>query len=94
MDIAKVPSPEWVQKYPGVDNFGRLRSQYLAKILNMTNEELESETGQMIYHSARCHNRPRADWHWMVAACYDECGRRDQDMYKRVYDRTVEAFAS
>lgn len=72
--------------YEGNDNYGRPKSEYLAKLAAMDDEALESETYQMIYHSARCNNNPRADWHWMVDACYDECEKRPGDIYKRAFD--------
>lgn len=74
-------------KYNGNDNYGRPRHDYLSKLVAMDNDKLESETGQMIYHSARCSNNPRADWHWMVDACYDVCQSRDPKMYTRVYNK-------
>jgi len=76
--------------YEGNDNYGRPKSEYLAKIAAMDDEKLEHETYMMIYHSARCSNNPRADWHWMVDACYDECGKRPGEIYTRAYN---ECFA-
>lgn len=73
-------------KYSGNDNYGRPKSEYLGKIAAMDDEKLKSETYQMIYHSARCSNNPRADWHWMVDACYDECEKRPGDTYKKAFD--------
>ena len=73
-------------KYTGNDNYGRPKSEYLAKIAAMDNENLSSETYQMIYHSARCYNNHRADWHWMVDACYDECKGREGDIYQKAWD--------
>lgn len=74
------------EKYEGNDNYGRPKSLYLEKIAAMTDEELQDETEGMIYQSARCNNNTRADWHWMVDACYEECQKReDKDIYKRAY---------
>lgn len=59
----------------------------------MTDAELESECGSMIYMSAFCANNPRADWHWKVDACYDECEKRGNGIiYQRAYDETVKAY--
>jgi len=79
--------------YTGNDNYGRPKVDYLAKIAAMTNEQLQDETEGMIYQSARCANNNRADWHWMVDACYDECERReDKNIYKRAYDSIVAEY--
>ena len=76
-----------IQRYEGVDNYGRPKSDYLKNLAAMTDEELGRECYQMIYHSARCNNNPRADWHWMVDACYDESKRRDDsgEIYSEAY---------
>lgn len=76
-----------INKYAGNDNYGRPKSQYLVGIVAMDDDKLSSETYQMIYHSARCNNNPRADWHWMVDACYDECAKRAGDLYQKAFDR-------
>ncbi|VWD49637.1 hypothetical protein BLA17378_08623 [Burkholderia aenigmatica] len=80
-------------KYAGNDNYGRPKSEYLAKIAAMDDEKLASETYQMIYHSARCNNNPRADWHWMVDACYDECKKRPGDIYQKAWDECYQDHA-
>lgn len=76
-----------MRKYEGNDNYGRPKSEYLAKIAAMDDEKLSSETYQMVYHSARCSNNPRADWHWMVDACYDECEKRPGKIYTRAWNK-------
>jgi hypothetical protein len=76
-----------MSKYDGNDNYGRPRADYLTKIAAMDDKELESESYSMIYQSARCANNPRADWHWMVDACYDEAAKREDGapIYSRAY---------
>jgi len=76
-------------RYAGNDNYGRPKADYLTKIAAMDGKELYSECYSMIYQSARCANNPRADWHWMVDACYDEASKRDEkaSIYCRAYDR-------
>jgi hypothetical protein len=64
-------------KYSGKDNYGRPKADYLAKIAVMDDKGLRSECYSMIYQAARCANNPRADWHWMADACYDEAHKRD-----------------
>jgi len=81
-------------KYEGNDNYGRPKSAYLEKIAAMSDEKLQDETEGMIYQSARCSNNPRADWHWMVDACYDECQKRGKpEIYKKAYQNIVSEYA-
>jgi len=77
------------QKYSGKDNYGRPKARYLGKISGMDDTTLSRECYNMIYHSARCANNPRADWHWMVDACYDEAKKRNTDanIYSKAFDR-------
>lgn len=67
-----------LSNYTGNDNYGRPRSDYLAKIAAMSDHDLGRECYQMIYHATRCSNNPRADWHWKADACYDESAKRGQ----------------
>lgn len=75
--------------YKGNDNYGRPKSDYLVKISEMSDEELSRECYSMIYQSARCANNGRADWHWMVDACYDVCEEREHGapIYSKAFDR-------
>jgi hypothetical protein len=72
-------------RYAGNDNYGRPKSQYLEQIAAMDDKQLLSESYSMIYQSARCSNNPRADWHWMVDACYDECKKRPGNIYQSAW---------
>jgi hypothetical protein len=84
-------------KYSGNDNYGRPKQAYLDKIAPMSDHDLERETYQIIYQAARCSNNPRADWHWMADACYDESRRRDGGeaaIYKRAFQGCYEDFAT
>lgn len=72
-------------KYEGKDNYGRPKSEYIAKLAAMSDEALGRESYSMVYQSARCANNPRADWHWMVDACYDEAQKRDPDA--KIYEK-------
>jgi hypothetical protein len=71
-------------RYTGNDNYGRPKADYLTKISEMDDEQIEVECYQMIFQSARCNNNPRSDWHWMVDSCYDEAKKRDENA--RIYD--------
>lgn len=85
--LAQVP---YASKYRGLDNYQQPKEKYIAKVVAMDDDGLAGECYSMIYQSARCANRPRADWHWMVDVCYDECKRRGKpEMYKRAYDNCV-----
>lgn len=80
--------------YEGNDNYGRPKSLYLDKIAKMPDDKLYSETYQMIYHSARCNNNPKADWHWMCDACWDESKKRGGEIYKKAYDACYADYAT
>lgn len=78
------------KQYQGNDNYGRPKADYLTKIAAMSDEDLYSECYSMIYQAARCNNNPRADWHWMCDACYDESMRRtDTKIYDRAHKQCV-----
>lgn len=80
-------------QYAGNDNNGQPKSKYIDKLKEMTPAQLSNECYQMIYQSARCNNRPKADWHWMVDACSDECDYRGTpEIYSRAYDRCVKDY--
>lgn len=68
-----------MNRYEGKDNCERPKSKYTQELSLMNNKKLESECYSMIYQSARCANNSRADWHWMVDACYDEALKRDPE---------------
>lgn len=82
--------------YTGKDNYGRPKSDYLAKLAEMTDDELGRECYSMIYQSARCNNKPRADWHWMADACYDEAAKRGEGapLYSEAFDRCYAEHAA
>jgi hypothetical protein len=71
----------------GMDNFGKPKSVYVEKIINMTDEELLKETKDKIWLSAYAANNPRSDYHWQVDVCYDEWNKRGKvDQYTVAYD--------
>ena len=76
-------------KYDGLDNYGNMKSKYLESIHQMSDDDLFDECYDMIYHSARCSNNPKADWHWRVDACFEEAMRRDEvgAIYEKAYKR-------
>ncbi len=69
-------------KYKGKDNDGNLKSDYLAKLTAMTDDQLRHECNDKIWLSAYASNNPRSDFHWQCDACYDECKQRNRpDIY-------------
>ena len=80
-----------MSEYTGKDNYGKPKSEYIAKIAAMSDEQLQSECESKIWLSAYANNNPRSDYHWHVDACYDECAKRGKgDIYKNAY-KSVEA---
>ena len=74
-------------KYEGRDNYGNPKSEYIAKIVGMTDAELLKEAKDKIWLSAYASNNPRSDYHWHADAIYDECKRREKpEIYQRAYD--------
>jgi len=77
---------------PRKGNYGKPRSDYLAKLQGMSRGELAEETKQMIWLSAYAANNPRSDYHWQCDATYDEWIWRDGDAknYSRAHKRVME----
>lgn len=74
---------------PRLDNYGKPRPDYAAKLKAMDMPALETETEQMIWLSAYAGNNPRSDYHWQVDCCYDELMERTQsdEAYDKCYKR-------
>ncbi len=80
-------------KYSGLDNYKQPKSDYLNKLANMDDNQLEVECGQMIWLSAYANNNPRSDYHWQCNACYDECMvRNKENIYKRAYNKNISKY--
>ena len=76
--------------YEGNDNYGQPKSKYLESLAQLDEDKLYRECGSMIYMSAFCANNPRADWHWMADACYDECNKRGKpEIYSNAWEQQV-----
>jgi hypothetical protein len=70
------------------DNYGRPRSEYLAKIAAMSEAELMKETEQKAWLSAYAHNNRRSDYHWQHDACAGEWTARGRiDRYSEALER-------
>lgn len=77
-----------MDKYKGLDNYGKPKNEYLDKIAKMTDKELHDETKDKIWLSAYAANNPRSDYHWHCDATYDEWNRRNNiDGYRKAYDK-------
>ena len=75
-------------KYDGFDNYGRPKTDYIARLAGMTEAELAEETRDMIWLSAFASNNARSDYHWQVDACYDEWKRRGKTYrYEQIWQR-------
>lgn len=71
-------------EFTGNDNYGKPKTDYIAKIEAKTDEELETECESKIWLSAYASNNRRSDYHWHVDACYKECVSRNKP---EIYDR-------
>ena len=73
-------------KYEGTDNYGVVKSVYLKKIVQMTDDQLYDECKDIIWLSAYASNNSRSDYHWKCDACYEECQRRNKsEIYNRAH---------
>lgn len=76
------------RSYTGNDNSGKPKSDYLKKIILMSDEELSKECESKIWLSAYADNNPRSDYHWHCSSCYDECERRGKgNIYTRAHKK-------
>lgn len=66
-------------RYSKNDNYGKPKTQYLRKLVLMTDVELREECKDKIWLSSYAANNARSDYHWQCDACYDECKRRNKD---------------
>lgn len=78
-------------KYDGVDNHGRPKKDYLARLESMDNDALYEECKTKIWLSAFAYTNPRSDYHWHCDATYAECSRRGQvEIYNRAHKAVSE----
>ena len=77
-------------RFTGNDNYGRPKTDYLAKIAAMDDTALFNECEHKIWLSAYAANNPRSDYHWHVDALYVECNRRSKpEIYQRGYSAAL-----
>jgi hypothetical protein len=73
-------------RYKGNDNSGKPKTDYLRKMVLMTDQELKKECESKIWLSAYASNNHRSDYHWHCDCCYDECKRRGkEDIYSQAH---------
>ncbi len=73
-------------RFSGKDNYGKLKSIYIDRILAMNDKELQEECEKAIWLSSYAANNPRSDYHWWVDVCYAVCDSNNKtDIYKRAY---------
>jgi len=66
-------------KYKGMDNSGNPKTDYLTKLVQMSDIELYKECESKIWLSAFAANNHKSDYHWHCDACYVECVRRNKE---------------
>jgi hypothetical protein len=77
-------------QYKGNDNSGTPKSEYLTKIVLMSEDELKDECKSKIWLSAYADNNPRSNYHWQCDCCYDECARRGKkEIYSNAHQQLV-----
>lgn len=77
-------------KYSGKSNYGKPKTEYLTKLIKMSDEELFTETKEKIWLSAYAANNGRSDYHWHCDGTYDEWRRRGKDnQYDKAHKQVV-----
>lgn len=77
-----------IEKYPGKDNYGKPKSEYIAKLETLDEAAFLKEAESKIWLSAFASNNPRSDYHWHADALYDEAQRRgNPELYVRAYEK-------
>ena len=80
-----------VLKYPGNDNYGYPRANFIIKLQGLDEKHLYADTEQMIWLSSFSNNNPKSDYHWQCTACFNECERRGRkDIYERAFKEASE----
>lgn len=72
--------------YNGNDNYNQPKSEYISKVITMSDDLLLEECKRFIFLSAYASNNWRSDYHWKCDLCYDECQRRNKgDIYTKAH---------
>jgi len=64
-------------------------TEYRLMLHGLTDERLQSECEKQMWMAAYAANNPRADAHWKIDQCYEECEDRDQVGKGEIYDRAL-----
>lgn len=74
------------REFPGNDNYGNPRGDYVNELMTKSYEELFDHTKKIIWLAAYAANNHRSDYHWQVDAVYDEWVARGQpEGYEKAY---------
>lgn len=77
-----------MDKYSGIDNYGKPKSEYISTLPAMTDDELVKAASDKCWLSAFASNNPRSDYHWQVDAIYDEAKARGKMwLYQRGWNQ-------
>lgn len=60
-------------------------NEYEISLFDMTDDQLLEETKNMIFLSSRYQSARDSDFHSKVDYCYDECAKRDTQIYRDAY---------
>ena len=75
------------EKYIGLDNNGKPKSEYINRIVAMDDKAFFDECEQRIWLSAFATNNRRSDYHWQCDACFDESECREGDIYSKAHKK-------
>lgn len=79
-------------RYQKNDNYGKPKSFYLGKAIEMDDQRLFDECKSKIWLSAYASNNSRSDYHWHCDFCYDECKRRNKpEIYTKAHKEVSDA---
>lgn len=80
------------REFTGKDNYGKPKSEYVAKLKAMDDEALFKETKDKIWLAGYAKNNPRSDYHWHVDAIYDEWTARNKvSEYAKAYEEVLKS---
>ena len=83
---------ETIARFPGKDNYGKPREDYIRNVFGMSDKELFEECEKIIWLSAYASNNPRSDYHWQCDVCYAAASARNRtDIYSKAHAEAVKS---